>query len=155
MRILLIEDNPADASLISDLFKLKYPKGTLICRNTLRTAIDDLSINNYNLILLDLGLPDSDGLKTYIRLRGETTLPIVILTGNRDEKLALRAVKAGAQDYLNKGSEGSMLFRSINFAIERHARNDNLNSVKTKADYNKAIDSLKTCVQNINTYIDN
>ena len=74
-----------------------------------------------DVVLLDLGLPDSAGLETFERtLRGTPTAPIVVISGLDDEHLALEAVRAGAQDYLVKGRlEGQLLARVIRYAIER------------------------------------
>lgn len=77
---------------------------------------------NVDLILSDLGLPDSTGIDTYIKLYEKTkTIPIIILSGNKDEELALSAVRKGAQDYLVKGEfDSNLLQKSIKYAIERH-----------------------------------
>ena len=72
-------------------------------------------------MLLDLSLPDADGLETLVRAHAQAPkIPIVVLTGHDDEALAVRAVRAGAQDYLVKGRvDGELLVRSIRYASER------------------------------------
>jgi DNA-binding response OmpR family regulator len=154
MQILLIEDNSADASLIRDLFSLKFEEGNMEWAASLHDGIEKLSSNKFNLIILDLGLPDSDGINTFHALRSHTRSPIVILTGHQEEGLGLVAVKAGAQDYLIKGTNADTLCRSIKFAVERHARKQlELEIRKTKIEYKEAIDSLKSCVTNLQTML--
>src|SRR5262249_45467525 len=74
-----------------------------------------------DVVLLDLGLPDSDGLDTFLELRRHApALPVVVLTGLADETLGARAVQEGAQDYLVKGQvEGRVLARAVRYAVER------------------------------------
>jgi len=152
MRILLIEDNPADASLIQDFFGLKFKTGEIELASTLSAGIEKVKDIMFNLIILDLGLPDSDGINTFHTLRSFTRSPVVILTGHQEDGVGIAAVKAGAQDYLIKGTDADALYRSINYAIERHSRKNLENEIrKTKTEYNKAIDSLKSCVTNLNT----
>ncbi len=73
------------------------------------------------MVLLDLSLPDSEGLDSIVRVHEKVPeIPIVILTGQDDEQLALKAVRAGAQDYLVKGQgDGNLLLRAMRYAIER------------------------------------
>lgn len=156
MQILLIEDNPADASLIQDLFLLKFNSGVIRWSSSLEDGIDSLDNGDFNLIILDLGLPDSDGIDTFHAIKSRTATPIVILTGLEEEGLGLTAVKSGAQDYLMKGTDANALCRSIKFAIERHARKQlEVELRKSKVEYTEAIDSLKSCVVNLQTMIDN
>jgi len=91
-------------------------------------AIERLSAENYDVVLLDLSLPDESGLATCTRLANSApSLPIVVLTGSADETLALQAVREGAQDYLVKGEfDGKVLARVIRYAIERKRLEDDL-----------------------------
>src|SRR5207244_7742883 len=84
-------------------------------------ALTRLSRTGVDVVLLDLGLPDSQGLETFMRARrGAPNEPIVVISGLDDERLALEAVRSGAQDYLVKGRlEGHLLARVIRYAIER------------------------------------
>lgn len=85
-------------------------------------ALERLAEGGIDLVLLDLGLPDSQGLDTYskVHVQAQET-PIVVLTGLNDEKIAIKAVQEGTQDYLVKGEvDSKLLIRSINYAIERH-----------------------------------
>lgn len=154
MRILLIEDNAADAALIKDLFLLNFCEGSMEWAQTLKKGIEKINKNKFNLIILDLGLPDSNGMSTLHAVHAHTKTPIVILTGNDQTGLGLAAVKAGAQDYLTKGTNTINLCQSIDFAIERHARKQVESKVrKTKVEYTEAIDSLKSCVINLETFL--
>jgi DNA-binding NarL/FixJ family response regulator len=120
--ILLVEDNPGDATLIRE--ELRDEAGEafrLIHADRLSAAIDRLREGPVDAVLLDLGLPDSRGLETFLGIRTQTKeIPIVVLSGLDDEALALEAVHQGAQDYLVKGNaRGALLVRSLRYAIER------------------------------------
>ncbi len=122
IRVLLVEDNPADARLfreaIADTRRLP-PLLTHVQR--LDEAIEQLRTERFDVVLLDLSLPDSEGLDSIVRVHEKVPeIPIVILTGHDDEQLALQAVRAGAQDYLVKGQgDGNLLLRAMRYAIER------------------------------------
>ncbi len=122
LSILLIEDNNGDARLIREML-LTYAEWEIQWSHvvTLREGLDALDTEFYDTILLDLGLPDSDGLETLrqVNERAPNTA-ILVLTGHSDQKLGVRAVADGAQDYLVKGEiEGRLLVRAIRYAIER------------------------------------
>jgi two-component system cell cycle response regulator len=124
IKILLIEDNPGDARLIQEMLaEADSTRFELECDDNLSSGIDRLAKGGIDVILLDLSLPDSQGLDT---LRRVLTLPmelpiIVILTGTDNEALAVQALRAGAQDYLIKGqTDGNVLVRSMRYAMERH-----------------------------------
>ena len=95
----------------------------LVTVDRLSQALRCLFAERFGLVLLDLSLPDSEGLETFTRMRGQSArTPIVVLTGLDDETLAVKAVQKGAQDYLIKGQvDGNLLVRSMRYAIERHA----------------------------------
>lgn len=129
-RILLIEDNPADADLIKDELTLDEEPGYRIDIATrLKDGLARLAEGGYDLTLLDLSLPDCRGLETFLRtFRRHPEVPIIIISGLDDLSVAFDAVRSGAQDYLFKGElERSMLLRAVQFAIERHARLRRLN----------------------------
>jgi len=122
IRVLLVEDNPGDARLFAELVReTGAGQWKLVHVDRLSTALDRLSREPFDVMLLDLSLPDADGLATLIRAHTESPkTPIVVLTGHDDEALAVRAVRAGAQDYLVKGRlDGDLLVRSIRYASER------------------------------------
>ena len=122
MRILLVEDNPGDARLV-EWYLSKPGTGTfqVIRAERLNDALRELAATRFDLVLLDLSLPDSTGLDTVRGARRSAGItPIVILTGLDDEEMALAALRDGAQDYLVKGKFDSReLTRSLRYAIER------------------------------------
>ena len=122
MTILLIEDNPADVEMIREL--LSHHKGSsfdIICADRLSAAKPYFAEGGIDIILLDLGLPDSQGLDTLRRVREHAgEVPIVVLTMLDNEETGLNALKEGAQDYLVKGQmNGPLIARSLRYAIER------------------------------------
>ncbi|MEE9376898.1 MAG: hybrid sensor histidine kinase/response regulator [Candidatus Lokiarchaeia archaeon] len=121
--VLLIEDNLGDARLIKEMLKeAKIGNYNLIIKNSLSEGLEELLKNRVDLILLDLMLPDSSGLRSVtILLDKVRDTPVIVLTGRNDEELALNTLKLGIQDYLVKGNiESTLLERSIIYALERH-----------------------------------
>jgi two-component system sensor histidine kinase UhpB len=122
MKILLIEDNPGDARLIREMLADTGNQGFAIeWVPRLRDGLERLDQGGIDLVLLDLGLPDSRGLDTFIKVHAQAPqVPCVILTGLADESLGLSAVRQGAQDYLVKGAtDAKALLRAIRYATER------------------------------------
>ncbi|MBC8264007.1 MAG: PAS domain S-box protein [Anaerolineales bacterium] len=123
IRALLIEDNPGDARLIREMLKeAGAAQFELACADRLSTGLERLAERDIDVVLLDLGLPDSQGLDTLGRVLAEPpgAPVIVVLTGLDDEALAIQAVRVGAQDYLVKGQvDGNLLGRAMRYAIER------------------------------------
>jgi DNA-binding NarL/FixJ family response regulator len=123
IHVLLIEDNPMDVLLLRQACAA-VP--LMPCAFTHVKCLSDglkcLSETRFDVVLLDLGLPDSQGLETFAKIQVlASAIPIVILTGFDDENLSLQAVRAGAQDYLPKAHlDGYVLTRAIRYAIERH-----------------------------------
>lgn len=128
MSLLIVEDNPADVRLIREVIHDSRGFRTPIQFDihhapTLKDAEGLLSENDYDLILLDLSLPDSQGLKSFhILHRATPTTPIVILSGLSSESIAIEAMQHGAQDYLLKNDilSSNILVRSLLYACERH-----------------------------------
>ena len=122
IKILLVEDNPADADLLSEfLEEADETQWSLVHVEKLKDALQTLSENHFDVILLDLSLPDKQGLATVVQTH-ETApdLPIVVLTGLNDKVTSLEALRQGAQDYLVKGKiDSNLLVRAIGYAIER------------------------------------
>ncbi len=120
--VLLIEDNPGDARLIREMIA-EDPDAPfdLRCAERLAQGLEQLSNGETGLVLLDLSLPDSFGLETFAKVYAHApTVPIIVLTGNDDQTVALSAVKGGAQDYLIKGRlDRELLLRSMQYSIER------------------------------------
>jgi len=119
IEVLLVEDNPDDAFLIQAM--LSEPEYGADWRVThvsrLWQGIERLQRDRFDVVLLDLGLPDSQGIETFRLLSAQTAdTPIVVLSGYDDEFSAVEAVRAGAQDYLVKGrTEGDVLARAIRY----------------------------------------
>ncbi len=137
-RILLVEDSPSDALLAASLLSdEKSFKHTLTHVQRLADALALLAKEEFDVALSDLGLPDSQGLTTFIEMNKRAPqVPIVVLTRDDDQELAVEAIKMGAQDYLPKGNFDSFsLVRTIKYAIERHRLRqqlrDALENVKT------------------------
>ncbi|MBF0102701.1 MAG: response regulator [Desulfobacterales bacterium] len=123
IKILLIEDNPLDALVIHDmLFEYRDIPIQIVHKDYLAKAIEHLNTHNPDIVLLDLSLPDSDGINTLLTVIEQAKpIPIVVLTGSNDELLAIEAVRKGAQDYMVKGKiYEDMLIRTIHYAIERY-----------------------------------
>src|SRR5574341_511091 len=120
--VLLIEDNPGDARLIEEMLRGE-PSAPfrLIYADRLSRGLEHLSSGETGLVLLDPSLPDSIGLETFARVYAHSpTVPIIVLTGNDDQSVALSAVKGGAQDYLVKGRlDRELLLRAMHYSIER------------------------------------
>ncbi len=122
LKVLLVEDNPGDVFLLQELLQeVTTANVELQPFEQLFDALDCIARENFDVILLDLSLPDSQGLDTFIRMAHHAkATPIIVLTGLDDETLALRAMQSGAQDYLVKGQvTGDLLVRSMRYAIER------------------------------------
>lgn len=122
IKILLIEDNPGDARLIKEyLSDVKSATFDLQTAERLNAGIEILEDGIVDVVLLDLKLPDSEGLGGLNRIFNVAPyVPIVVLTGTNDETTAIQAVKMGAQDYLVKDKvESDLLIRSIRYSIER------------------------------------
>lgn len=122
MKLLLIEDNPSDVRLIQETLN-KFERFVFEITNveSLKEALKLLNKRCFDVILLDLGLPDSQGLATFEKIKlYAPELPIVILSGLEDESLALQAIQEGAQDYIEKNSlDRRLLVRLLQYAIER------------------------------------
>jgi diguanylate cyclase (GGDEF)-like protein len=121
-RVLLIEDNPGDARLIREMLS-EGEDGLfeLDCVGRLSQGLEYLAARGAGVVLLDLSLPDSYGFDTFLKVYAHSPkVPIIVLTGNDDQTVALSAVKTGAQDFLVKGKiDRELLLRSMQYSIER------------------------------------
>lgn len=121
-KVLLIEDNPGDARLIREMIpQFEALQFNLECVERLSAGLEYFAREEVDVVLLDLNLPDSNGLDTFNKVNTLVPdVPIIVLTGLDDEASAVKAVQNGAQDYLVKGDvNSSLLMRSIRYAIER------------------------------------
>lgn len=124
LRALLIEDNLGDARLIREQLRDANVRSVALDLEhveRLQAGLERLEAGGIDVVLLDLTLPDSQGLETFEKVRARVpSIPVVVLSGLDDEAVAVHAVQAGAQDYLVKGHvEGSTLLRSVLYAVER------------------------------------
>ncbi|MEP7271875.1 MAG: response regulator [Acidobacteriota bacterium] len=121
IKVLLIEDNPSDAGIARAL--VEAGQGAFICEwvDSLARGVERLAAGGVDVVLLDFGLPDSEGLATFLAVQeAAPTVAVVALTGSGDEATALTAVQHGAQDYLFKGSVNRhLLSRAVRYAVER------------------------------------
>jgi PAS domain S-box-containing protein len=120
--VLLIEDNPVEARLIREMLARPGRHQVKLTHvERLDEGLQCLDVGEIHIVLLDLGLPDSQGLDTLSRTSAQAPeLPIIILTGLNDDSSALLAIRRGAQDYLVKGQiDTNLLMRSVQYAIER------------------------------------
>ena len=122
LKILAIEDNPGDYTLLELTLKRANCLALNLVRvETLKEALHHLHRQQVDVILLDLSLPDVWGIDAVKKLNSYASdIPIIVLTGNEDENLAIEAIQAGAQDYLIKGEfNSSLTMRSIRYAVAR------------------------------------
>ncbi len=156
--ILLVEDNPGDRRLICEMlaeasnltFDLKYA-------DRLQTGLDILNESRVEVILSDLGLPDSQGLETLNKIYGQVPeVPIVVLTGLNDEMFGIQAVNKGAQDYLIKGQvDTNLLVRTIRYAIERKRAEERERQLQLQLNLSNRLASLGVMVEGIAHEINN
>src|SRR5579862_3927439 len=121
VKALLVEDSPDDADLLREVLTGSgADRVELVAVETLRDGLAELDRARFDVLLLDLSLPDSQGLATVHRaLAHPSGVPIIVFTGLDDAELGVEAIHAGAQDYLAKGqADGPLLRRSIDYAIE-------------------------------------
>jgi len=129
IKALLIEDNPLDARLIREhLSEVTGARVALDCADCLSSGMERLRKTPPDVLLLDLGLPESQGLETLSRVLAEAPgTPVVVITGLDDEERAYQAVAEGAQDYLVKGRvNGQLVVRSMRYAMERQQADEAL-----------------------------
>lgn len=148
LTILAIEDNPADSKLLEKMLA-KRPFH-LECADRLSTALPRLANGGIDIILLDLSLPDAQGLDCFYQVHcGAPHIPIVVLTGLEDESVGSQAMQAGAQDYLVKGQVSAVLLtRSIRYAIERHQTESRLKQLNDSLE--RRVIQLATANQELN-----
>lgn len=143
-KILLIEDNLGYVHLVQQMLAVSSQVEYQIeCAGRLSTGLEHLVKGEIDVVLLDLGLPDSQGLDTFSKVRTQApAVPIVVVTGLDDEVLAFQAVRQGAQDYLVKGDINSKtLWRVIRYAVERKQAEETLR--KSEEKYHTLYESSK------------
>ena len=156
--LLLVEDNPGDRRLILEMlaeagdvtFDLQHA-------DRLQAALESLGQTGVELILLDLGLPDSQGLDTLRNVYAQAPeMPIVVLTGLDDEMVGVQAINEGAQDYLIKGQvDTNLLKRTIRYAIERKQAEEREKRLQMQLSLSNRLASLGLMVEGIAHEINN
>jgi diguanylate cyclase (GGDEF)-like protein/PAS domain S-box-containing protein len=121
LKLLVVEDNPGDQRLIQIKLAEAMVARQVICRSTLAQALELAPFDDFDCLLVDLGLPDASGIESVVRLQAQAPAQtMVVLTSLDDERVAQEAIRAGAQDYVVKSEAGlDMLPRVIRHAIER------------------------------------
>ncbi len=151
IKVLIIEDNFHDFRIIEEMLKeIKNPVFELYHSQTLDEGLKSLVKNEFDIMLLDLNLPDSVGLDTFASVYDQAPeIPVIILTGFDDEDLAITAVREGAQDYMVKGQVNSLLLsRSISYAIERKLIEDEL--IRHRYYLNELVEQRTEELENLN-----
>ncbi|MBW2250752.1 MAG: diguanylate cyclase [Deltaproteobacteria bacterium] len=144
VRALLIEDDPFIAQLIRKMLdKVRDISFDLVHADSLSAGLEHLENGRFAIILLDLGLPDSSGIKTLNKVYVQALdIPIIVFTGQDDEALGVDAVNAGAEDYLVKGqTDSKSLVRAIRYAVGRHQVKEALKATAT--DLKRTVEELK------------
>jgi light-regulated signal transduction histidine kinase (bacteriophytochrome) len=135
INVLLVEDNPGDVRLVREILTgIPGTRFRLECVDRLSVAAQRLWEGGIDVLLLDLGLPDSQGLSTFTDIHArQRSVPVVVLSAAADEQLALEAVQAGAQDYLVKGHEkAQVLPRALLYAIERKRSEEQIHQLNAE-----------------------
>ena len=156
IKILLVEDNPGDILLLREaLIEIDTEWFEVTQAERLVEALEYTADRSFDVILLDLSLPDEQGLDTLLRLQEKVTgVPIIVLTGLKDEMLSLKAVQSGAQDYLIKGQvDSNLLTRSIHYAIERHRLQVELEQSRRREQQEREFRSLEQLSQSAQTSV--
>src|SRR5580704_7658540 len=135
--LLVVEDNPGDARLLLEMFDEQGSQNTELTHvESMSEAEEHLAGGEVDIILLDPGLPDAQGLEAVRRAHAAAPhTPLVVLTGFDDEALAIQALQEGAQDYLIKGQIDTRgLMRALRYAIERKTMDEALFAEKERAE---------------------
>ncbi|MBN1586480.1 MAG: response regulator [Candidatus Omnitrophica bacterium] len=152
LNLLLVEDSPTEAALIQERLEEAFSGKFFIEHHSLLvTAIDRLGRGHIDVVLLDLHLPDSQGLCTVQRVcESVPQVPVVVLTGLDDDSAGVQAVRFGAQDYLVKGHfSGSEILRVLRYAIERHKILEKLKSTQLQLVESAKFESVGRLAQGV------
>ena len=154
--VLLVEDNESDALLIREaLSDCDRARFAVTLAHRLSEAIDRARANEYGVALLDLGLPDSQAVETFVKLHAAVkNLPVVVLTGLDDEATGTKAVQLGAQDYIVKRDiSGIVLSRSIRYALERFRLSQKIDLARQDDAARQEMSSLESLAEKPGTQI--
>lgn len=154
--ILLVENDPRDAEFLRALFaNVATVRFDLEHTDTLEEALAYLSERHFDLLLLDLSLPDGASIDPFLRIRTQAPdVPIIVLTERQDESLGLKLVQMGAQDYLVKHQiDDKLLVRAVRYAIERQRLQHELDQVRQQEQYNREFRSLEELARSARTSV--
>ena len=162
LHTLIIEDSPEDRMTVSRTIN-KINENSLILElayleaTTLKEGFERLNSNQVDILLLDLSLPDADGMDAISKIKeSHPALPIIVLTGNEDEKDSIRAIQAGVQDYLiKKEITPHNLSRSIGYAIERSKTAKELDDLRIQQAHSLKMATLGEVAGNLAHEINN
>ncbi len=146
IKILLVEDSPSDARLVTESLRDAWAsRFQLEHVESLTEAVQLINSRHFDVILLDLMLPDSQGLDTVTQTHNHAPqVPIIVLTGVGDEEIGLKAVQSGAQDYLAKDQvAGELLSRTISYSIERVKLLVELEEIRLREQHERELRSLE------------
>lgn len=151
LQLLVIEDNPGDFILVHEYLEESFPDATILHANTLQKGIDQIEKEPIDVILLDLTLPDGNGISSFHAINVKApSIPIIILTGIGDTQLALESLKIGAQDYIVKDScSTAVLAKSIQYGIERSKISAHLKESEEQYKYLFQNNPLPMCAYNL------
>ena len=155
----MVEDNPGDVRLTEEMLaEAEDTKFDIKCADRLSTGLECLAEEDIDVVLLDLGLPDSQGLDTFAEVYAQASeVPLVVLTSFENEEWAIKAAQKGAQDYLIKGKvDGPILVRTIRYAIERkrmqeELRNHSEHLEELEFEYCNEFSNIPTGCKNLRT----
>jgi PAS domain S-box-containing protein len=129
LKVLIVEDDESIVNLLAELLSLsRRTIYNVESAASISSAIKKIDKNNFDIILLDLNLPDSSSLNTLTTInKKKPSIPIIVITGDNSNEISSKAISYGAQDYLLKGNyDGYLLEKSITFAIERKITESNM-----------------------------
>ena len=145
IHILLVEDNPGDARLVKEMLAEGDPGSFRLSHvERLAEGLRRLQEEDFQVVLLDLSLPDGQGLDTVTRVCSQAPrVPVLILTGCDDDTLAIRAVQIGAQDYLVKGQmDYHLLKKSIRYALERKRAEEGMRALEEQLRHSQKMEAI-------------
>lgn len=151
-KILLVENNPEDARFLQDFLPSKGEyKFKLTHSGQLNEALKHLAEESFDLVLLDLSIPESLGLDSISRVHAQAPdVPVIVLTNDKDETTGKKAAQDGAQDYLVKGHfDANLLTRSARYAIEQHRMQKQLIETREQLIHTQKMSSTGTMVASI------
>jgi PAS domain S-box-containing protein len=154
LRVLMVEDDPGDVKLVRLLLLESTHMYEVEAVGCISAAIKRLHNGVFDVVLLDMGLPDSGGIDTISKAHAECPdIPIVVLTGLDDEEIGIRAVRTGAQDYLVKGNiTCNLLMRTISYAIERKRAEEEIQIQRARFEsiFERSLEGIVTLDMNNN-----